>query len=60
MYQAGFVFINGQDDILKKAATKLVNDKELRSRLGKNGRELLIREFSVEKASAEILFAMKG
>ncbi len=58
--QAGFVFINGQDVILQKAAEKLLNDEELRSRLGKNGRDLLIREFSVEKASAEILSAMKG
>ena len=58
--QAGFVFINGQDVILQKAAKDLVNDKELRTRLGKNGRQLLIREFSVEKASAEILSAMKG
>ena len=33
--QAGFVFINGQDVILQKAAIDLVNDKELRSRLEK-------------------------
>ncbi len=58
--QAGFVFINGEDLILQKAAKELVNDKELRSRLGKNSRELLIREFSVEKAADEILSAMKG
>lgn len=58
--QAGFVFINGQDVILQKAAKELMNDKELRSRLGKNARELLLREFSVEKAAAEILSAMNG
>lgn len=53
--QAGFCFLNGDDDNLCDAAVRLAGDPELRNRMGKNARSLLERKFSVETAVAQIM-----
>jgi glycosyltransferase involved in cell wall biosynthesis len=52
---AGFVYTNGDDERLADAALLLVRDHKLRQDMGKNSRALLIREFTVEAAVANIL-----
>lgn len=53
--QAGFCFVNGNDQGLSAAALRLANDPELRVRMGKNSRALLERAFSVEVAAEQIM-----
>jgi glycosyltransferase involved in cell wall biosynthesis len=52
--QAGFCFLNGDDDNLCAAALRLAGDPELRDRMGKNARSLLERLFSVGTAARQI------
>ncbi len=52
--QAGFCFLNGDDDSLCAGALRLASDPELRDRMGKNARSLLERLFSVETAARQI------
>lgn len=53
--QAGFCCRNGEDEILRKYASLLVEDAALRARCGKNGRRLLEQTFSVGGATRQIL-----
>lgn len=52
--QAGFCFLNGDDDGFSAAALRLANDPELRAKMGKNSRKLLERLFSVEAAVRQV------
>jgi len=52
---AGYVFTNGDDESLTDAAISLFKNKELRKEMGKNARNLLLNEFSVESAAKNIL-----
>ena len=56
---AGFVFINGEDKLLTNAAIKLANDSKLRKDMGRNARDLLLRDFSVKAAATEILSSVQ-
>ena len=56
---AGFVYVNGQDDLLLSAAIKLLENKEMRQHLGMNARALLMQYFSVESAATSILREVK-
>jgi glycosyltransferase involved in cell wall biosynthesis len=51
---AGYIFDNGEDDELYKAALKLAESEELRIEIGKKGQILLADVFSVEKACSLI------
>jgi glycosyltransferase involved in cell wall biosynthesis len=53
--QAGICVANGDDAALRVAALQLVNDADLRHRMGRNGRLLLQEKFSVESAALQIL-----
>lgn len=59
-HDAGLVFINGEDDKLLEGARRLARDGELRERLGRNGRALLERRFSVARAAQRILAHASG
>ncbi|AMA64735.1 putative glycosyl transferase [Candidatus Arsenophonus lipoptenae] len=54
-YNAGFVSINGEDDILYKNALTLLKNKLLRKQLGINSNRLLHKKFTVYSAIDEIL-----
>jgi glycosyltransferase involved in cell wall biosynthesis len=56
---AGFVYINGDDELLTKAAILLASDYNLRKEMGDNSRALLLREFTVESAVSSILNSVK-
>ena len=53
--QAGFCFLNGEDEKLCTAALQLARDEKLRIRMGKNARQLLLDKFSVQSAAQKIL-----
>lgn len=53
---AGFVSINGEDDILYNNAIKLIDDVALRKSMGNKSFELVRKMFSVESAANDILF----
>ena len=53
--QAGFCFLNGEDEKLNVAALRLAKDARLRAQMGQKGRVLLRETFSVETAAQEIL-----
>lgn len=52
---AGYVYVNGDDQALLSAAESLLNSEPQRTLIGKNGRQLLERHFSVESAVFQIL-----
>lgn len=52
---SGFVFLNGHDHLLEKAAKRLVASAQLRKDIGSNGTTLLKEKFSVENAARLIL-----
>lgn len=54
-HNAGLVCYNGEDEVLYKQALQLIEDPDLRVRLGKNGRILLEKTFSVSSAASQIL-----
>ena len=56
---AGSVFVNGEDKLLADSAIKLVFDSKLRTQMGSNARDLLLKEFSVESAVDGILNSIK-
>lgn len=56
---AGFVSVNGEDDILKENALKLIRDEVLRQQMGKAAKQLLHDLFSVESAVDKILNSRK-
>lgn len=53
---AGFVYINGDDNALANSAIKLIEDQAMRSDCGVNARALLEQYFSVGAAYEHILF----
>lgn len=53
--QAGFCFLNGEDEELCAAAVQLAMDQGLRVRMGQNARQLLVEKFSVQSAAQQIL-----
>jgi len=54
-HEAGLVSINGNDEDLYNNAMKLLRDKSLRERTGRNGRRLLEEMFSVGHAAKQIM-----
>jgi O26-antigen biosynthesis N-acetyl-L-fucosamine transferase len=52
---AGLASYSGEDDLLFRNAVRLLEDPELRKRMGQDGRGLLAREFSVEAAADRVL-----
>jgi glycosyltransferase involved in cell wall biosynthesis len=52
---AGRVCLNGEDDALCRSALELLDDADLRQRLGANARHLLETTFSVDAAAERIL-----
>ena len=52
---AGFISCNGDDEILLANARLLLDDSELRSTMGMNGRRLLNQTFSVQAAANALL-----
>ena len=57
--ESGFAYINGEDESLVKGATKLLENVELRKKMGSNSFNLLKQSFSVEQAVRKILSAME-
>jgi len=53
--RAGLVSINGDDDIFRSNAMRLLRDRALREEMGSNARTLLKNQFSVENAARQIL-----
>lgn len=56
---AGFISINGDDEILLKNAQNLYHSLSLRIQLGENAYKLLNNEFSVKAAAANIVKKLK-
>jgi hypothetical protein len=52
---AGFVCLNGNDDLLLSYARELIEDAELRASMGQSSRRLLSKTFSVRSAMKKIL-----
>ena len=59
-HEAGLVCLNGDDDRFERLARRLLADRELRSRLGRNARSLLEDCFSVQRAARQILSHIEG
>jgi glycosyltransferase involved in cell wall biosynthesis len=57
--QAGIVTVNGDDDALRDAAVKMLNDPALRRSMGKNALHLRDALFSVEGVAETILQAYR-
>src|SRR5260370_13077276 len=53
--QAGFCFVNGDNENLRAAALQLASDRQLRAQMGRNGPRLLETTFSVEATARQIL-----
>ncbi|MBW9461103.1 glycosyltransferase family 4 protein [Kluyvera sp. EC_51] len=58
--EAGYSFVNGNDEDLAKAAIRLADSPELRDKLGGNAFSLLQNKFSVESAAESILKKLFG
>lgn len=56
---AGMAFINGEDKSLYEAALALLQDRELRNRMGFRAHEVLKTNFTVEAAASQIIDTMK-
>jgi glycosyltransferase involved in cell wall biosynthesis len=57
---AGYVFINGEDEALLLHATALLEDSKLREEQGRSAYKLLKDKFSVEAASQNILKSLSN
>lgn len=53
--EAGFIYNTGEDEALYLAALSLIDSEVLRTNVGRNARELLIKQFSVNQASSQIM-----
>jgi len=53
--QSGLLFTPGRWDELGRALERLLTDDELRTRLGRNGRQRVEREFDVDRAVLPLL-----
>jgi glycosyltransferase involved in cell wall biosynthesis len=58
--EAGFIFDNGEDEALYTAAVELIDSLELRTRTGKNGKQLLKDQFSIEQACSHVEECIKS
>jgi glycosyltransferase involved in cell wall biosynthesis len=58
-HDAGLVCINGDDERFKMLAKRLLEDRELRMRLGQNARAMLKDCLSVRRAACQILSHME-
>ena len=58
-HQAGYVHLNGEDELLLQSATKLLENSELRKTIGDAGYQLLKNEFSVSSAADLIEKSLK-
>ena len=56
---AGFIFDNGEDDLLHSSALRLIEDISLRKSMGDAARQLLEKEFSVESAAQKIIDSLQ-
>lgn len=56
---SGFVFLNGEDHLLEKAAKRLVESAQLRKNIASKGTTLLQLKFSVDSAAKIILASME-
>jgi len=56
-YEAGYISVNGEDNVFLKNAVKLLEESE-RVRVGNNANKLLYSKFSVEAASQQILVSL--
>ena len=54
-HEAGLVSHNGDDEVFYNHAMKLLRNPDLREQMGRNGRVLLERYFSVSRAASQIL-----
>lgn len=54
-YQAGFVTVNGEDDLLYQNALTLLEDASVRKQAGMNAAHLLQEKFTVNAAADEVL-----
>jgi glycosyltransferase involved in cell wall biosynthesis len=55
--EAGLAYVNGEDAALLKGAIQLLEEIELRERMGVNSFDLLKKDFSVEQAALKIITA---
>jgi len=56
--QAGYVYINGDDESLVSAGRKLASEQVLRSKIGRNSNRLLYKHFSVESAADTVITSL--
>jgi len=56
---SGFVFENGEDDALLKAAVQLLQSKELRDSCGRNAKTLLDSHFSLKATANKVISTLK-
>lgn len=59
-HDAGLVCLNGDDEQFEMLARRLLTDRELRTRLGRNARVMLEDCFSVRRAAVQILSHVHG
>jgi glycosyltransferase involved in cell wall biosynthesis len=52
---AGFISVNGEDETLFKNAKLLLENVDLRKKIGHNGYQLLKNEFDVQKIAKQIV-----
>jgi glycosyltransferase involved in cell wall biosynthesis len=52
---AGFISVNGEDEILFENAKLLLENVDLRKKIGQNGHQLLKNEFDVQKIAEQIV-----
>lgn len=57
--ESGFAYVNGDDEALTNGAITLLNDIELRRKMGINSYELLKSKFSVEQAAQKLISSME-
>ncbi len=57
--KAGYISVNGEDEVLFNNALSIYEDEELRRRIGSNAFSLLEREFSVQAAGDAIIEKLK-
>ena len=58
--EAGYAFINGEDDALAGAARLLFESSDLRETIGSKSNQLLHRFFSVESSADKILNSLSS
>ena len=59
-FNAGFVHIKGEDELLLESAKRLILDTALRKKLGSNAKVMLGKHFSIDAAADSILHEYKS